>query len=114
MRAGHTPGPWRAQFDAEEWSVDGPFEGRSLSFEAVGCDARAYPIAIVIQQDGRGIGDGDAELDANIALIAAAPLMRKALLAVRADCRDPDTDTGLAPATGELVEAALAAMGERS
>ncbi|CAO4186170.1 hypothetical protein CLBKND_04894 [Methylorubrum aminovorans] len=39
---------------------------------------------------------------------------RKALLAVRAACRDPDTDTALPIATGELVEAALAAMGERS
>lgn len=39
---------------------------------------------------------------------------RKALLAVRAACRDPDTDTALPIAAGELVEAALAAMGERS
>ncbi|SFL17662.1 hypothetical protein [Methylorubrum salsuginis] len=37
-----------------------------------------------------------------------------ALEAVRSDCRDPDTDTALAPATGELVEAAIAAMGDRS
>lgn len=37
-----------------------------------------------------------------------------ALESVRADCRDPDTDTALAPATGELVEAALAAMEDLS
>jgi len=114
MAAKHTPGPWKGQFDAEEWSVDGPIEGRALSFEAVGSDARPYPIAIVVQQDKRGIGDGDDELDANIRLIAAAPLALKALLAVRAACRDPDTDTALPSAVGEEVEAALAAMGERS
>ncbi|WP_152278117.1 hypothetical protein [Methylorubrum populi] len=56
-----------------------------------------------------------AKVAAEIArLINAAPIVTGALKAVRADCRDPDTDTGLAPATGELVEAALAAMGERS
>lgn len=43
-----------------------------------------------------------------------APLAAKALLAVRAACRDPDTDTALPSAVGEAVEAALAAMGERS
>lgn len=39
---------------------------------------------------------------------------RDALKAVRAACRDPDTDTALPSAVGEAVEAALAAMGERS
>ncbi|MDV2987054.1 UNVERIFIED_CONTAM: hypothetical protein Q9R58_22350 [Methylobacteriaceae bacterium AG10] len=52
-----------------------------------------------------------AEVRAALSAMAAA---RKALLAVRAACRDPDTDTALPSATGELVEAALAAMGERS
>ncbi|GEL42298.1 hypothetical protein MEX01_28890 [Methylorubrum extorquens] len=114
MASKHTPGPWKGQFEAEDWTVDGPFEGRSLSFEAIGTDARPYPIAIVVQQDKRGIGDGDDELDANIRLIAAAPLALKALLAVRDACRDPDTDTAMPSAVGELVVAALAAMGERS
>ena len=44
----------------------------------------------------------------------AYPVTAEALLAVRAACRDPDTDTAMPRVTGELVEAALAAMGERS
>ena len=113
MAAKHTPGPWKGQFDAEEWSVDGPRFGVCMTYEAIGCAGRTYPIAFVVQYDERAYRDGDAELDANVRLITAGPLMREALLAVRADCRDPDTDTSLARATGELVDAALAAMGER-
>lgn len=45
--------------------------------------------------------------------VAAMPVARKALLAVRDACRDPDTDTALPSAVGEAVETALAAMGER-
>lgn len=48
------------------------------------------------------------------AALSALPAARKALLAVRAACRDPDTDTALPSAVGEEVEAALALMGERS
>ncbi|MGW5957071.1 hypothetical protein [Methylorubrum thiocyanatum] len=43
-----------------------------------------------------------------------APLAAKALLAVREACSDLDTDAVLPGAVGELVETALAAMGERS
>ena len=52
-----------------------------------------------------------ADLRAAVAGIGKA---REALKAVRAACRDPDTDTALPSAVGEAVEAALAAMGERS
>ncbi|CAO4138114.1 hypothetical protein [Methylorubrum extorquens] len=44
----------------------------------------------------------------------AFPAAAAALTAVRDACRDPDTDTALPSAVGEAVEAALAAMGERS
>ncbi|UYW32475.1 hypothetical protein [Methylorubrum extorquens] len=56
-----------------------------------------------------------AEIAAEVvqALNAHGPAL-KALRAVRQACRDPDTDTAMPIATGELVEAALAAMGERS
>lgn len=43
----------------------------------------------------------------------ALPAVVAALKAVRSDCRDPDTDTALAPATGELVDEALQALGVR-
>lgn len=43
----------------------------------------------------------------------ALPSIVGALQAVRADCRDPDTDTALAPATGALVDEALQALGVR-
>lgn len=43
----------------------------------------------------------------------AAAVAANALKAVRADVRDPDTDTALAPATGEKVEMALLALGVR-
>lgn len=46
-------------------------------------------------------------------LLNAAPTILAALKAVRSDCRDPDTDTSLAPATGELVDEALQALGVR-
>ncbi|HJE22113.1 MAG TPA: hypothetical protein K8W01_00430 [Methylorubrum populi] len=48
--------------------------------------------------------------------IAATAMNRAsdALKAVRAACRDPDTDTALPSAVAELVDAALVAMGERS
>ncbi|WP_342152385.1 hypothetical protein [Methylorubrum sp. SB2] len=56
-----------------------------------------------------------AEIAADVSrTLDARSAVLKALRAVRSDCRDPDTDTALAPATGELVEAALAAMGDRS
>ncbi|CAO4179066.1 hypothetical protein [Methylorubrum populi] len=58
-----------------------------------------------------------AALPALAAVNIAATAMdraRGALKAVRAACRDPDTDTALPSAVGEEVEAALALMGERS
>lgn len=114
MAAKHTPGPWVGKLDADDWDVSGPTGGICMTYEAIGAPGRAYPIAFVVQCARRAYRDGDAELSANVGLILAAPLMRKALLAVRAACRDPDTDTALPSAVGEAVEAALAAMGERS
>ena len=92
MAAKHTPGPWVV--------------------------AAEQPTLIRTE---RGIGIADTfgntilaqEQAANARLIAAAPLMRKALLAVRAACHDPDTDTALPSAVGKAVEAALTQMGER-
>ncbi|MBA9071873.1 hypothetical protein FHR71_005666 [Methylobacterium sp. RAS18] len=55
----------------------------------------------------------EAAADIVRALNAFSPAAA-ALAAVRDACRDPDTDTAMPRATGELVEAALAAMGERS
>lgn len=43
----------------------------------------------------------------------AGAMAAEAPKAVRADVRDPGTDTALAPATGEKVEAALLALGIR-
>jgi hypothetical protein len=63
-----------------------------------------------MQFDGPLCAKAAAEI---VSIINAAPLTAKALLAVRDACRDPDTDTAMPRATGELVEAALAAMGER-
>ena len=70
-----------------------------------GDDATAYMF------EGPPNRDAAADL---VRALNAFPAMAKALLAVRAACRDPDTDTAMPSATGKLVEAALAAMGERS
>ncbi|ACK81193.1 hypothetical protein [Methylorubrum extorquens] len=70
-----------------------------------GDDATAYMF------EGPTNRDAAADL---VRALNAFPLMAKALLAVRDACRDPDTDTAMPSAVGELVEAALAAMGERS
>lgn len=60
-------------------------------------------------------GMSSAEIAADVVqALNAHGSARKALLAVRAACRDPDTDTALPNAVGEEVEAALVAMGERS
>ncbi|AWI89256.1 hypothetical protein C0214_13900 [Methylobacterium sp. DM1] len=67
--------------------------------------------AVAFMFEGPPNRDAAADL---VRALNAFPVMAKALLAVRAACRDPDTDTALPIATGELVEAALAAMGERS
>ena len=64
-----------------------------------------------MQFDGPPCAKAAAEI---VRIINAAPLTAKALLAVRDACRDPDTDTAMPSAVGEAVEAALAAMGERS
>ncbi|MGE7153118.1 hypothetical protein ACQKJ1_05190 [Methylorubrum rhodesianum] len=64
-----------------------------------------------MQFDGPPCAKAAAEI---VSIINAAPLAAKALIAVRAACRDPDTDTALPSAVGEAVEAALAMMGERS
>jgi hypothetical protein len=64
-----------------------------------------------MQFDGPPCAKAAAEI---VRFINAAPITAKALLAVRAACRDPDTDTAMPSAVGELVVAALAAMGERS
>lgn len=114
MGAKHTPGPWIGKLEADEWDVIGPTGGVCLTYEAIGAAGRPYPIAFVVQCDHRVYRDGDAELSANVSLILAAPLMRKALLAVREACSDLDTDAVLPGAVGELVEAALAPMGELS
>lgn len=64
-----------------------------------------------MQFDGPWCAVAAAEI---VRTVNAAPVAAQALLAVRAACRDPDTDTALPSAVGEAVEAALAAMGERS
>ena len=96
MAAHHTPGPWRV----------------TVSNRGTLCVVSGD--AWVCGELSNGNGEDPAESQANALLIAAAPLMREALLAVRAACRDPDTDTALPGSVGEAVEAALAAMGERS
>ncbi|MBA9070277.1 hypothetical protein FHR71_004043 [Methylobacterium sp. RAS18] len=96
MVAKHTPGPW---------SAEGPDPFGDYNIH---CPAERAVVATVIS-NLRLL----EEVAANARLIAAAPLALKALLAVRDACRDPDTDTAMPRATGELVEAALAAMGER-
>lgn len=64
-----------------------------------------------MQFDGPPCAKAAADI---VRTLNAAPVATKALFAVRAACRDPDTGTALPIAAGELVEAALAAMGERS
>jgi hypothetical protein len=64
-----------------------------------------------MQFDGPLCVEAAADL---VRALNAFPAMGKALLAVRDACRDPDTDTAMPSAVGELVVAALAAMGERS
>lgn len=46
-------------------------------------------------------------------MLNGLPAIRDALKAVRAEARDPDTDSAVSAATGELVENALRALGER-
>ncbi|WP_264045605.1 zinc finger-like domain-containing protein [Methylobacterium flocculans] len=46
-------------------------------------------------------------------MLNGLPAIRDALKAVRADALDPDTDAALSTATGDLVETALRALGER-
>lgn len=64
-----------------------------------------------MQFDGPLCGKAAADL---VRAANAFPAAARALEAVRDACRDPDTDTALPSAVGEAVEAALAAMGERS
>ncbi|KQP61091.1 hypothetical protein [Methylobacterium sp. Leaf108] len=47
-------------------------------------------------------------------IINAGPSAVAAMLAAVADCRDPDTDCALSPATGGKLEEALAGFGVRS
>lgn len=77
----------------------------STAIEFAGTDLRARVMA--------GMTSAEIAADVVQALNAHGPAL-KALRAVRDACRDPDTDTAMPSATGELVEAALAAMGERS
>ncbi len=115
MAAKHTPGPWVVHPHGSLCVVvpaghaARPIGGAEN--DAIDLATYAQEICAVEHPDRHRPA---AETRANALLIAAAPLMRQALLAVRAACRDPDTDTVLPSATGELVEAALAAMGERS
>lgn len=77
----------------------------------------ATDAAIIFAGDIDITFDGEGSPALAEAIVAAALSYegaRKALLAVRAACRDPDTDTALPSAVGEEVEAALALMGERS
>ncbi|MCP1557814.1 UNVERIFIED_ORG: hypothetical protein M2438_001898 [Methylobacterium sp. SuP10 SLI 274] len=67
--------------------------------------------AVAYMFEGPTNRDAAADL---VRALNAFPAMGKALLAVRDACRDPDTDTAMPSAVGELVVAALAAMGERS
>lgn len=77
----------------------------STAIEFSGTDWRARVMA----------GMSSAEIAADVVqALNAHGAARKALLAVRSACRNPDTDTALPSAVGEEVEAALAAMGERS
>ena len=46
-------------------------------------------------------------------LLNALPDIRAALRAVRSEAKDPDTDAALSAATGDLIETALRALGER-
>jgi hypothetical protein len=46
-------------------------------------------------------------------LLNALPEIRAALRAVRSEAKDPDTDAAVSAATGDLVENALRALGER-
>jgi hypothetical protein len=46
-------------------------------------------------------------------LLNALPTIRDALKAARAEAKDPDTDAALSAATGDLIETALRALGER-
>ncbi|KQQ04500.1 hypothetical protein ASF56_12170 [Methylobacterium sp. Leaf122] len=76
----------------------------------------ATDAAIIFAGDIDITFDGEGSPALAEAIVTAAlsfDAARAALLAVRAACRDPDTDTAMPSATGELVEAALAAMGER-
>lgn len=67
--------------------------------------------AVAFMFEGPPNRDAAAEL---VRALNAYPAAARALEAVRAACRDPDTDTALPSAVGEEVEAALALMGERS
>lgn len=114
MAAKHTPGPWVVHpLSSTGLVVPAGHAERPVGGavdEAVDLARYAQEICSVPYPDRH---KSAAETRANALLIAAAPLMLEALLAVRAACRDPDTDTALPNATGELVEAALAAMGGR-
>lgn len=46
-------------------------------------------------------------------MLNALPEIRAALRAVRSEAKDPDTDAAVSAATGDLVESALRALGER-
>lgn len=88
-----------------------------LGYAERGDGTPATDAAIIFAGDIDITFDGEGSPALAEAIVRAAQAhdsARKALLAVRAACRDPDTDTALPSAVGEAVEAALAAMGERS
>lgn len=96
VRLAHLPLPatYGQRPDGTTWLSFGRFsEGTHIQFDGPPCAEAAADICRAIN----AFGPASAALEA-----------------VRSDFRDPDTDTALAPATGELVEAALAATEGRS
>ncbi len=67
-------------------------------------DARERSLAVVEALTGLGLTIIESE---------TVDRLKRACVAVRRDCRDPDTDAAISPATGELIEEALAAVGVR-
>lgn len=111
LRAAHTAGKWGQKEFEDGWSVDTPRHVRSLSWQTIGSSARRYPIAIVLQQDKHIWRDGDRELDANVALLSAAPKMLAALRAAEAclSIVEPRSDRAEYLKTLKAVRAAIAA-----
>lgn len=111
----HTPTPWVRAQAKREWTVEANFRCGSFSASQICGKGRKDPVCLVVQADPRGYGSGDAELDANAALIVRAVNAHEALVgklreAMRAIDRLIDASDSYSPAAQRSFEAHKVAL----